>query len=139
MKIKLPKVKIKEVTWSGWNGGSQEEKIHEVYLNPKRKEIILSRETTSYEIKGIFKKREVEVKKEEIIFALTLIKINPDEKGSIILKVEGLAGDKPTKGMYGKNSKWKPQVVKLNLGETMGFRSPTKDFGWRFEVTLESV
>lgn len=115
------KIKVKQINWSGWDGGSSQEINHEFDVKMNEDIIVDSMKFSSYE-------NGKEIYENKVIFSFKVIKIT---NKYIKLLTFGEAGGKYSKGRY------KPKKVILPLKETIKFNTGWMDAGKNFEISVD--
>ena len=119
------KIKIKQVDWSGWNGGSSSEKVFK-YDAKLKKEIVVKDMKVCRERRFFFQSKCYS----EIIFSFKVLKIGEDY---VTIKTYGTAGGSYNK-FIGKDI---PIISTIKFGEVLNFSTKTMDAGSEFEVSIE--
>ena len=118
------KILVKQTDWSGWNGGSSNEKNleYEIKLN---KEVVVKATKFTAVKKSLFQKNSWV----EIDFSFKIIKMGEDH---LIIVTNGVAG-----GEYNREKKkYLPKESILKFGEILSFSTKTMDSGSSFDVSL---
>ena len=118
------KILIKQVDWSGWNGGSSTEKNLEYEIKLKKEVVVKAVKFTAVK-KSLFQ-RSSWVEK---IFAFKVLEVGED---FITIQTNGIAG-----GEYNTDkNKYCSKISQIKLGETLKFKTNTMDSGSSFEVSI---
>lgn len=118
------KIKIKQTDWSGWNGGSTNEKNMEFEIKLKKEVVVKATKYTAVK-KSLFEKNSWV----EVDFSFKVKKICEDH---LILETNGVAG-----GEYNRDKKkYLPKESILKFGETLEFSTKTMDCGSNFVVSV---
>jgi len=116
------KIIVKQTNWSGWNGGSSDETIHEYEVRLKEEIVVDSREYSAYE-------NGKDISNVETIFSFKVVKIT---NKYIKIVTNGEAG-----GVYSNfRRKYKPKKSILYYNQTISFDTNWKDAGKIFEISI---
>lgn len=122
IKGEIMKIIVKQTNWSGWNGGSSDETIHEYEVRLKEEIVVDSREYSTYE-------NGKDISYVETIFSFKVVKIT---NKYIKIVTNGEAG-----GVYSNfRRKFKPKKSVLYYNQTISFDTNWKDAGKIFEISI---
>ena len=118
------KILIKQTDWSGWNGGSSEEKQFEYDVKLKKEIVVKSKKYTT--VKRFFFQKSSYV---ETVFSFKVLEIGDDY---LKLQTKGTAG-----GEYDNNKeKYLPKISTIKFDEILKFKTHTMDAGSNFVVSI---
>ena len=118
------RIKIKQVDWSGWNGGSSNEKNLEYDIQLKKEIVVKSMQFTAVK-KSLFQ-RSTWIEK---IFVFKVVEVGANY---VTIQTNGTAG-----GEFDRTKKkYLAQTVTIKLGEKLTFSTKTMDAGSSFEMSI---